>query len=197
MPPLKLEVFEAEPSEGIDSASPTALAIEEARIAAFEQGYSAGWEDAVAAQSDDQTRIRADLSRHLQALSFTYHEARLHLLRSLEPLLVEVATQILPPIAREALGPVILESLREPSSTLTGAAIGVRISPADRACIEPILASAGFPVELRDEPSLAEGQAYLSWPGAEARVDLAKARDDILAALRAFIETTLKETPNG
>jgi flagellar assembly protein FliH len=197
MPPLKLEVFEADPAAGMDAASPTALAMEEARIAAFEQGYSAGWEDAVAAQSDDQTRIRADLSRHLQALSFTYQEARLHLLRSLEPLLVEVATQILPPVAREAIGPVILEALHDASSALTGAAIGVRISPADRACVEPLLASAGFPVDLRDEPSLAEGQAYLSWPGVEVRVDLAKARDDILSALRAFIETTLRETPNG
>jgi hypothetical protein len=34
----------------------------------FEQGYSAGWDDAVAAQQDDQGRIRTDLARNLQSL---------------------------------------------------------------------------------------------------------------------------------
>jgi hypothetical protein len=54
-------------------------AVEEAKVASFEQGYKAGWDDAVAAQSEDQTRIRADLARNLQSLSFTYQEARSHM----------------------------------------------------------------------------------------------------------------------
>ena len=40
-------------------------AMDEARLASYNQGYSAGWDDAVAAQTADQFWIRADLARHL------------------------------------------------------------------------------------------------------------------------------------
>jgi uncharacterized protein (DUF2384 family) len=39
--------------------------MDEARLASYNQGYSAGWDDAVAAQTADQFWIRADLARHL------------------------------------------------------------------------------------------------------------------------------------
>jgi flagellar M-ring protein FliF len=46
------------------------------RLAAYEQGYRAGWDDAVRAEAADQARIGAELARNLQEMSFSFHEAR-------------------------------------------------------------------------------------------------------------------------
>ena len=71
-----------------------ATAVEEAKVASFEQGYSAGWDDAVAAQQGDQGRIRADLARNLQSLSFTFQDARSHVLQSIKPLILEMVNRL-------------------------------------------------------------------------------------------------------
>ena len=61
---LKLEVFEIEVEEGSSrTVVLDTLALEETKLASYEAGYAAGWEDAMAAQSDEQTQIRADLAR--------------------------------------------------------------------------------------------------------------------------------------
>ena len=66
---LELEVFDTDAGGRTQTGMPSvqAAAVEEAKLAAYEQGYTAGWDDAAAAQSDDQTRIRADLARNLQS----------------------------------------------------------------------------------------------------------------------------------
>lgn len=51
MPALRLEVFDiASAADGTFRPLVEATAVEEAKVASFEQGYSAGWDDAVAAQ---------------------------------------------------------------------------------------------------------------------------------------------------
>ncbi|MBA3904750.1 MAG: flagellar biosynthesis protein, partial [Rhodocyclaceae bacterium] len=73
MPALRLEAFDkVAATDGSIQPLVEATAVEEAKVASFEQGYSAGWDDAVAAQNGDQTRIRADLARNLQSLAFTF-----------------------------------------------------------------------------------------------------------------------------
>lgn len=80
---LRLEIFESdEPGGPAETVVLDTSALEEARLASYDSGYAAGWEDATAAQSGDQSRIRAELARNLQALSFTYQEARSHVLRA-------------------------------------------------------------------------------------------------------------------
>ena len=54
MPALRLEVFDRAPaSDGSMQPLVEVTAVEEAKVASFEQGYSAGWDDAVAAQQGD------------------------------------------------------------------------------------------------------------------------------------------------
>mgnify|MGYP003515970463 CR=1 FL=1 len=79
---LKLEVFEADEAAQQTPSQQVPSADQESRLEAYEQGYRAGWEDAAAAHAEDQRRIRVDLARSLQALGFTYQEARAHVLKS-------------------------------------------------------------------------------------------------------------------
>lgn len=196
---LRLEVFET----AAETDRPEVLVtdtghLEEAKLASFEAGYSAGWEDAAAALSEEQNRIRADLARNLQGLAFTYHEARDHVLRALEPLLKEMVARLLPTLARETLGQLVVETLRPMAAERAGAPLTLVINPVSRRAVELVLAeNAGLPLEIEEEPSLGEGQAYLRFATSETRIDLDRAIAEIIAAVRDFFALSRKEAPNG
>lgn len=193
---LRLEIFESE-----DSGAPSETvvldvsALEEARLASYDSGYAAGWEDATAAQSGDQSRIGADLARNLQALSFTYQEARSHVLRALEPLLTETVGKLLPEIARATLGGIVLDTLMPMAETLGDAPVVLVLNPAAKPAVEVLIAKAtGLPIQIEEEASLGEGQVYLRLGGAETCVDLDRATAEIMAALHGFFDISHKES---
>lgn len=188
MPSLRLEVFDTVPAaDGSLQPLVEATAVEEAKVASFEQGYSAGWDDAVAAQQGDQTRIRADLARNLQSLAFTFQDARSHVLQAIRPLILEMVDRLLPEIAREALAPTVLEALTPLADDLADAPLILVLNPAVRGQIEDLVAQAtGLPMEIDEEPSLPEGQVYIRFGPTETKVDLSQVTADIAIAVRAF-----------
>ena len=195
---LKLEVFDT----GEKPASATVVMqgsdLDEARLAAYEQGFTAGWDDATAAASDDQSRMRIELGRNLQALSFTFHEARTHVLRALAPLLEEMTGRLLPELARASLAPLVLETLMPLAESLADTPVTIVLNPAARPAVEALLQEAtGLPVTLRDEPTLGEGQVYLRLGDSETRIDLDRATAEITAAVRGFFELTHEERKYG
>lgn len=176
---LKLEVFEV-PDVSAQKVNVSAADFEEMRLAAFEKGYTAGWDDAVAAQDADGAKLRADLARNLEDLSFTYAEARAHVLQAMEPLLRDMVAKVLPTIAQETLAPVVLETLRPLAEEMAGAAITVVVNPVNRHKVETMLSTGKtLPLTFVEEPSLGEGQVYLRMGDAESRIDL----DGVIAAI--------------
>ena len=170
---------------------------EEAKLAAYEQGYKAGWEDAAAAQSEDQGLIRADLARNLQQLSFTFQEARSHVLKAVEPLLEEMVNRLLPEMARETLAPLVLEQVMPMAEELTDQPVTLVLNPAVHTAVEALLLQAtGLPLTIKEEPTLPEGQVYIRLGSTEAKVDLTRVTKDIAAAVRGFFSLS-QETPNG
>ena len=196
---LKLEVFDTDdkPSKS-QTVVLDRVALEDEKLASYDKGYSAGWEDAVAAQSDDQTRMRADLARNLQTLGFTYHEARSHILKAIEPLMLEIVGRLLPEIARDTLAPFVLETLMPLAEGLGDAPVTLVINPASRPAVEALLEQAtGLPIIIQEEPTLGEGQVYLKLGAVETEVDLDRATADIAAAVRGFFDLPGKDRPNG
>lgn len=195
MPPLKLESFESDPEAAVVQASQHLVLTEDARLQAYEQGYGAGWEDAVNAQTEDQSRIRADLARNLQALGFTYHEARNHVLRAVAPLLQDMIAQLLPQVAREALAPTVLDTLLPMAEHLADVPVSVVLNPAARPAVEALLAQTALPVSITEEPTLGEGQVYLRLGPSETHVDLDRATALISQAVRGFFGLSEQEHP--
>lgn len=190
---VQLEVFELTDMTG-DRVELGQVELEECRLAAYEQGYTAGWDDAVAAQDGEIARLRADLGRNLQDLSFTYHEAHSHVLRTLEPLLHDMVTKVLPAIARESLGQMVLEHLRPMAKDLADQPVTLVANPANRELLESlVLAEANFPLTFREEPSLGDGQVYLRLGEAESRIDLDGVISAISAAVSAFFRIEKQE----
>lgn len=199
MPGLRLEVFDtaATPNGGVQPLV-EASQLEEAKIAAYEQGYSAGWEDASAAQQGDQTRIRADLARNLQSLSFTFQDARSHVLQAIRPLILEMTGRLLPELAREALAPTVLEVLMPMAEEMGDAPLTLVLNPAVRERVESLVAQAtGLPIAIEEEDSLGEGQVYIRLGPQETTVDLTRVTRDITAAVRGFFNLSDQDGSNG
>ena len=173
-------------------------ALEDLRILAYEQGYTAGWDDAAAAQTDDQARIKADFARNLQSLGFTFQEARIHVLRAIQPLIEEIVSHLLPKIARESLASVALEALMPLAGQMADAQVTLVLNPVSRAAVEALLEQAtGLPLIIIEEPTLGEGQVYLRLGDSETRIDLDRAIADIAIAVRDFFNTTEQDQRYG
>lgn len=196
---LKLEVFAvAQHNSAPSTVVLDTMELEEAKLASYDSGYAAGWEDAASAQIGDQSKVTADLARNLQTLSFTYHEARSHVLRSLEPLLQEMVNRLLPELARETLAPVILEVLMPLAEKMADTPITLVLNPAARPAVEALLEHInGIPLTLVEETSLGEGQAYLRLGGCETQIDLGRATTEIATAVRGFFEILEKDRQDG
>lgn len=191
---LHLEEFETtNPSflrdaEMIQSTVGTAdNAAEFSRLAGYEQGYTAGWDDASVAAKEDQARISADFSHNLLDLSFTFHEAKSHVVNSLGPLLLAIVDKMLPELVVQSLGQKILEEILPIAELAANAPVQIVVAPANRASLEPLLAAADStcPIELSEEPTLAVGQVILRSGQLEKQIDMDGAIARILEAISA------------
>jgi flagellar biosynthesis/type III secretory pathway protein FliH len=196
---LRLEVFDLpDVPASRSSVLMDAGALEDMRMQAFEQGYTAGWDDAAASQTDDQTRITADFARNLQSLGFTFQEARMHVLRGLQPLLHQIVTSLLPQVARETLASIALETLMPMADEMADAPVTLVLNPASRDAVQALLEQAtGLSLTVVEEPTLGEGQVYLRLGDVETRVDLDAATTAITLAVRDFFDLTEKDKRYG
>lgn len=200
--PLALEAFDAAGPRTKDKPDLVAAeAVETARITGYDAGYKTGWDDAMQKNRDDGDRIGAEFARNLRDLSFTYHEARAHVLRSLDGLLDELAGTFLPGIMAEAMGPMIKETIASIAADAANAPVQIRAAPAEAERLRSFLANEeDLPVHVVDEPTLAEGQAYLKLGAEERQVDLREPLERLssaMAALGNVTERTLDERNTG
>lgn len=185
--PWPLESFDIPRAESGGEAAVSEAALEEERLAAFDTGYKAGWDDAAAAHAEEQGRIGTELGRNLQELSFTYHEARNAMLAEMHGLLRGMVEKILPMTLRPSLGELILERVAERAEARSEIAAEIVVAPDNRDLVEHLVADrVAPPLRVVAEPSLGEGQAFLRLDGAEEKVDLDQTLSDIADAVSDF-----------
>lgn len=187
---LRLEDFgRAATAGGGGAAAPAAVpeASETERLDIYETGYAAGWEDALQAGAEDGRRISAGLEAALADLSFTYHEAHGHVLGAVKPLMLECISKLLPSVARAALPDLVGERLSSLLDRAARAPMMLSVSPADEARVAAILPEdPGFPLEMKVDDTLAEGQVVLRAGTIEEEIDLASTTAEIAAAITEF-----------
>lgn len=172
--------------------------LEEHRLEAFEQGYKAGWDDAASAQSQDQNRIAADFAHNLQDLSFTYHEARSQILKSLEPLLKEMVSKVLPKLAKESMPQTIIDEVLSIAKNQSDMSIQIVISPSNCNALELLLESqTDLNTEIIEEPSMADGLAYLRFADTEKHIDLDSILTSFSQSIDGYFEQQEKVAING
>lgn len=178
--------------DGLSGADLTATAQAETDAAAsdiYEKGYQAGWDDAVRASADDQARIGVELGRNLQDLGFTFHEARVQILRSLEQLLTEIASSLLPALIADLAKPILIEQIESIAKDIADLPIEIVVAPGARAALEPMLTDvATYEIRIAEEPSLAEGQVFLRAGDAEKFVNYADVFQNIVSAVSTLYD---------
>jgi flagellar biosynthesis/type III secretory pathway protein FliH len=189
---VTLEVLDAALPRGLPADATVVLAadaLEDAKLAAFEKGYQAGWDDATAAQQEDDARLRRQVEQNLQALSFTFHEAKAHVLRGLGPLIEQMCARILPETARAALGGLVAEALAPLAAEAAERPITIRVHPSARRTVALTLASmVAPPHEIVEDGTLAPGEVLLGFDGGERRIDIDAATVAIRRAVTAHFQ---------
>lgn len=168
------------------------------RAAEYEQGYQAGWDDATRSAMQEQTRIRTELAHNLQDVAFTFHEARAHVTRSLEPLLTEIINKVFPKLIQATLAQSIIEAALPLARTAADAPIELVVAPDNRASLEPVLT--GIPhlkFVIREEPTLGDGQVYLQAGKSELSLDFSEAIAKVSTALQALMDTNKETLKHG
>ena len=186
---LELETFDL-PDDPLQATLMGDAQVAEMKLHSYEQGYQAGWDDALGAQNDDITRLRTELGRNLAEMALSYRDARRHILAALEPLLDEMVAKVLPAIAHQAIGPMILEELRPAIEPLAATPVTIRTAPANVGMVEALLSQkTELPVEVVAEPTLGLGQAFLKTGAGEVQIDLDGVVEAIGAAVKAYFQT--------
>lgn len=164
----------------------------------FEQGYKAGWEDAIRAKTDELTSVSADLARNLQDMSFTFHEARAAMLADIAPILEQIVTKAIPPLAHEALGLQIVEQLTELANEQDPADVEIRVSPNDEPAVQALLPeSLTFPVTVIADSHVAKGQCQIRFGVLERQIDVEDVVQNLSQALAGFVHQSQREVVNG
>lgn len=205
MPLFPLEEFDTIPSIKDAAPAPVQAApqiseaeLEAARLAGYETGYQAGWDDATKADDNERERIGAEFARNLQDLGFTFHEARSHVMQSLEPLLASMVNKVLPSLVSNTIGQVIVEEILPLAADAADCPIEVVTYPAGHATLEEFLSqNISVPLSIVEEDTLAEGQVYIRMGRTEKQIDLSGAVQRIGEAIAGLYEINEKAVENG
>lgn len=161
-------------------------ALEDHRLTSFEHGYSAGWDDAIAAQAEDQTRIVGALGRNLEDISFSYHEAYVDLLASVEPVFRCLVEVVLPHVAASTIGPLIVEQLTNVTREQMSGPVTLIVPAGAGSALQPVLTrEVSMPVVLKEDSSLDPGQAFLRVDTSEFEFN----RKDLLGKISDIVDT--------
>jgi flagellar assembly protein FliH len=170
----------------------------EVKAEGFEEGYKAGWDDATKAAEAENQRLNAELARNLQNLGFTYHEARSHMVRTVEPVLRLLVEKILPRAVTATVGERILQEIQPFIEESLDAPVEIFASPSESATVEDRVSRlATFPVVVTPETSLAEGQVHLRLGKSEKQLDGSASLARIAEAIEAILNANQPGAEHG
>lgn len=197
------QIFEDFGEKRVGSSNKPETSFDEAdmegqRLEAFENGFKAGWEDAIKAKTDESAQISSSLSQHLQDLSFTYHEASGHMLDAISPLLNEMVNVLLPEIARATIGAHIVEQLKELAKEIGTIEVQVAVSAENVATLSDLLSEDfGFPISVIEDDTLAAEQADIRFGSTEKQIDLGDLVTSVTEAVAGFAHDNRRKLANG
>lgn len=195
---LKLEVFETAAIEDTTVVF-DAQQVAKLRETAYEQGYAAGWQDALEHMRNEDALRRIASEDALQGISFSYHEAHGALQQGFIALLRAMLDRLLPEAARLSMVGHFDTELRALVARTTHRPIRIRCAPSSVEKLAPLITKvSSVEIELVAEPSFTEAQVSLSLDAQERIIDL----DNMLDALRDSLDQTGlqqndKEISNG
>ena len=168
--------------------------LEDQKLKSFEQGYGAGWDDAVKAQADNGKLLIETVQQSLLEARFTREEAMHSFVEAVRPLLDGLVTKVLPAVAEQALPQHVSTMLSKVVEEAVDLPVEIRVSEDQHAAVEQLLQDR-MPenASLVADPDLASGQACCALGSSEKQVDLPELISEISDALKAFYNSFQEE----
>ena len=201
--PLTLEDFSmptpsAEATGATQVPDPAQPLSEDAQLELYEQGYQSGWDDCAAAEVENNRKIAADLAANLQDLAMTYAEARRDILKALGPLFDDIAGQLLPALAAEAVAPAVIAELRDIAEASSDGRATLIASPVALPALERLIdTETGLQISLEAEPAFADGQVAIRFDAEKREIDLTSATEQMAHAIREFVADASAADPRA
>ena len=188
MPIAHLLVDFAAPANGANARLLDEDALEEERLAAFERGYGAGWEDALQAQEQGRIALTEEMRATFADLSFTYQEALTRMTLSLEPMFRSLVDTVLPQAFDRGYAARVVEQMCEFARAQISQPILLAVPSGVAAEISALLPPDLTPApRVVEDPSLKAGQARVQVGTARAEVDCAALQEAIAEAFEAYL----------
>lgn len=180
---LHLESFDGDRLSDGDTTL-TAQQSEALRAAAYEEGYRAGWADALEQHRTDDHARRAAAEEALQTLAFGFHEARDGLERCVMDMAAQMIDRLLPDIVPDAMPRLLERELRSLAARHLNARLDLLCAPAMCDALGALAARVpGLDVTIVPEPSFSDAQVQMRVDQTTRMIDL----DAVLAVLRGAL----------
>lgn len=170
--------------------------LEDEKLQAFENGYQAGWDDAIKAQTNLDLSISSALATNLQEASFQYHEMRGQMTRRVREIVQGIIDAVLPDMAQQSLGGHIVQLIEGHTRTSLEQQVRLRVPVNAVQHIERLLPETPIEYELVGDPSLSPDQAFLDLGDSHHAIDLGRVIKDVQTAVSDYFETQDSEEKN-
>ncbi len=125
----------------------------------YDDGYRAGWDDALAQDETRRQAISAEFERNLQELAFSFHEARTQVMLSLRPLVEGLVAQLFPRLGPMGLADQVVAVLEPIAEQMSAPTISLVCSVEDAPFLRPLLeGTTGLGATLDPDPTVLPGQ---------------------------------------
>lgn len=193
-----LEDFGSKGTQSISMTGLTEIELEEQRLASFENGYSAGWEDAARIRSEERANISAEMAQSLQDLSFTYQEAYHQMMGSVAPVLQAITHQILPEMAHHSLATAVVDELQALLPDEGNLPVEIVTAPSEIEAVTALLPQdLPMPLRVTEDANLTSGQAFMRIGSEEREINFDALLVNITGAIDAFAFQARKELLHG
>lgn len=192
---LKLESFESDDllAEGGPILSRD---VENLRMRAFEEGYGAGWSDALEQMRGEDAVRRIAAEEALQAVAFSFQEACHALEDSVVDIVTQVTNTVLPDLLPEALRKILERELRAVASRNFATRLELICAPSVKDSLTELSQNVlGLNIAIREEDSFTEAQVMIRVDQHQRMIDLGAVIDALKSGLGPVANN--KEISNG
>ncbi len=172
--------------------------IEDIRLASFEQGYTAGWDDAIRAQAKDQSRVTGELANSLEDFSFTYQEALKQMIGAVEPVFQTLLETVLPEAMMQTVGMQIVDECCEMARGQVDEPLLLLVPSGASPALKPaVQGNLPMSVEIVENDDLGPGQIRLKIGRKEREIDADHLMSKLHESVDAFFYSLTEETRRG
>ncbi len=159
--------------------------------------YAKGFKDGVSVTKDaveiETNRLLSKINEDLSDIGFTNEQASSAVMKSLNPLITSIVSQIAPSVLHETLVERVQETIVDIAQDQTASKVEIAAPQALQESLASLIQTQGFDVTLCEDNALGDLEVRLNWNGGHDLLDMEQVRDTILSKIGEFMDCLSEE----